>query len=43
VLAFLGIAGFRVGEGYDGTVVLHDDGREFQRYSQFLAEGDEEV
>ena len=28
---------------YDGTVILHDDGREFQRYPQFLTEGDEEV
>ena len=29
MLAFLGVAGFRVGEGYYGTVVFHDDDREF--------------
>ena len=32
VLAFLGVADFRVGKGYDGTVILHYNGREFQRY-----------
>ena len=27
VFAFLGITGFRVGEGYHGAVVFHYDGR----------------
>jgi hypothetical protein len=27
VFAFLSVTGFRVGEGYRGTVVLHYDGR----------------
>ena len=43
VLEFLGIACVIVGHCNDGTVVFHDDCREFEGYLEFLAESDDEV